>query len=141
MIRTPVRIATEILLVILNITMILLYKRRMRKLDKITLKTEEKVKLRKEADKDLCLLCICQSCLTRLDQTLHSVQLLMRQQSMYWAQCFLVMVPEGDAAIMWASALEFVLLIGVNKKIRKTITGFGFWKKLWSKTQVVPFVG
>lgn len=142
-IRAPIRLVLVAVLIILNIFMLLIYRRRMHKLKRMSMSNQEKADARKETHTELIILTICQSCLTCLDQIPHSVMQVIRHQSELWARCGLVMAPVADGAIMVSDAMEFWIIFVVNHRIRANILEVMCIDRLWKRfmnwrNRVVP---
>lgn len=132
-IRIVIRSAAVIILIILNLIMVISYNRRMKKLNQISMSSQEKSDSRKEANRELLILSICQSCLILFEQIPHGVMQAIRHQSDFWSKCGLVMAPEADGAPMMADSMKFFIMVLVNRKIRRDMVKLCKWGRNQSR--------
>lgn len=122
--RLSFRAVAVVTLIILNLTLVYAYKNRMNRLQHMSISSQETVSARKDANKELVILCVCQSCITLLEQIPQEMMQAIRHRSDFWAKCGLVMSPEANGASLMADVLKFFIIL-VNRKLRRDVV------KIW----------
>lgn len=117
---TTVRMGGLVMLVILNLAVIILYRKHMTRVLP-NMGNLEKLKARKAFDRSLVLLSMCQSVLMCINQVPHALMTLVRQQSDILAGCGLVAAPFADGAIMVTDMLNLFVVLAINKKMRTIV--------------------
>lgn len=121
-ILTAIRQFNIILLFALNVTMVVIFRKRNKKVGEISISNDKKEQERKAADKNLLALTICQSILMALAHIPQSAYLLASFMSATFDQCYGGPIrPTVDACICVADAIDLFVVIGINKKMRQTV--------------------
>lgn len=120
--RTGVRLVCLIGLIVLNIVMAVIFRKRTQKVGRITAANDRKEMQRKAADKNLLVLTIYQSCLMAFAHIPHSIYFVGAFMSTVFDICYgPVVAPFADGCICVADAADLFVIIGINKKMRRTV--------------------
>lgn len=115
--RLVTRVGGLILLIILNLTMVLLYRRQKNKVAALSNQAQEKWRSK---EKTLLWINIYQACMMLLNQMPHVTWVHLIPQ--VWVGCYGIVIGSAcDAMVMITDALDFFIVIAINKRVRKLI--------------------
>lgn len=122
--RNIIRVGGNILLIIFNITMVVTYRVKARRIC-YGIRNEHMAKSRRSAQKTLLLLTLFQSIFQTADMTLYNVFFTLEYSITGFADCYgLVMSPICDLAVQIAGTLELFAVLIIWKQFRRTIYAF-----------------
>lgn len=120
--RTGIRFVGIIALIVLNVVMVMAFRKRIRKVGQMT-DSDSKEKKRRAEEKVLLILSVWQSVLICAALVPHSIHLIIEYASVKYLMCYggTLAAPLVDTIIQVGDAIDIFVLIAINKRIRRSV--------------------